>query len=467
MQESTKRGKDKAAKRAKEKARYQAKLEEERRAQEQAKERAKYTRGAGGWRDRRREKKAAAYEADPEGFLKRRKRNRIVAGVAAGVVVVVIALVAWLFYIGALAPYWAAARYNGMSYITEQEIEDYITSYRVQQGCTDDESWAEFLADSDLTPEDMRERVIKQLVTTNMIEVAAEEAGVELTDEEWEEYATNIKNNLAFGDDEIYEETIAQWGQTVEEFETSYRQLLLRERLFEAVVEMPEATEEQALSYIASYYTEATETKHIYYFTVEGLDDDDSGSLEKIQYVQTVLDEFIEMGVSVENFEYIVEAYADDDDLISRLGANGWDLDIDDYSTAYQEAVDYTDVGEVSDVFEDEEGYAFVYIDMSYTIPGSDEDYELSDLPETLQEYFLDCAAYVLWQNDCDDYLVSLYNDCGCIIYAMPDDVSYNVDMSAYVDDEDDADAEDSDDDSDDDEDSTDEDDADDSSDEE
>ena len=375
----------------------------------------------------------AALEPAADGIVAKPKRSkkRVILTVVIVLLVIVLVGMGWLFYTGALAPWYAAAKYDGMHYITEQEVEDYIDSYQVQQGYEDatDEQWAVYLAYYGLTPETLRQSVIQQLVTTEMIEKAAKEADVEITDEEWETYATNIKNNLAFGDDEVYEETIEAQGQTVEEFEASYRNMLLRQRLYEAVVEVPEATDEETLSYISSTYTEETTTKHIYYFTLEGLDED--GGYEDLQYMQEIWQDFQDEGMSAENFEIMVGSYSEDDDLIETGGAYGWDLDIDDYSDSFQEAVEYTEVGEVSEVFSDDEGYAFVYIDTSYTIEVYDEDdpYELADFPESLQAYFADCAAYELWDDDCNEYLLSLYTDSNCIIYAMPEDASYNVDM--------------------------------------
>lgn len=371
---------------------------------------------------------------------KKHKKKRIIIAIVVVILVVFLGVVGWMLYIGALAPGFAAAKYDGMHYITEKQVTDYIDSYKKQQGYEDctDEQWAVYLAYYGLTPETLRESTIQQLVTTELIEKEAKKNGVEITDEEWEEYATNIKNNLAFGDEEVYEETIEAQGQTVEEFEDSYRNMLLRQRLYEEVVEMPEATEEETMEYLEENYPDGTTTKHIYYFhyEVEDMGDEDSDDdseeeshLEDIQYVQTALNELVDMGLSTENFETIVSEYCNDEDLISRSGANGWDLDMDDYGDEYQEAVEETERGGVSDVFEEDDGYGFVYIDTTYDLPASDEDYSLDDMPDTLAEYFSDCEAYELWTDDCNEYLAQLYEDSGCIMYAMPENATYNVDM--------------------------------------
>lgn len=378
-------------------------------------------------------------EIDP----KKRRRRRIIAGIIGGLFVILIGVFIWLLVIGAIAPWYVAAKYNGMHYITESEVTEFVESYQVQQGYEDatDEDWAVYLAAYDLTPATLRASVIQQLVTSDMIEVEAKKNGVELTDEEWQTYRTNIIYNLAVGDEEVYQETIEAQGQSVEEYEDAYQKFILRDKLYQAVVPVPEPTDEEVVSYISENYTEKTKTKHIYYFCIPYEDDEDTdgdgelGTYEELQYMQEIQNELLDAGLSPENFETMVGWYSEDDDLIETGGAYGWDLDTEDDGSDYSNAVYDTKVGEVSSVFRDEEGFAFVYIDTSFTIQPYDADdpYELSDFPESLQGYFSDLAAEELWDVDCEEYLTNLYTSSGVIIYDMPADVPYNVDMDLAV----------------------------------
>lgn len=385
-------------------------------------------------RAQRRAERRAARKAELAADPKKRRRHtikRVLLAVACVIAIAAAIVVGFLFWKGALAPGFAAAKYDGMHYITEQEVEDYVASYRKQQGYEDssDEDWAIYLAAYSLTPETLRTSVIQQLVTTEMVEKAADENDVVYTDEEWAEARANIIYNLALNDEEVYQETIEAQGQSVEEYEEAYRNMLLRQKLYEAVVPVPEATDEETLTYIRTNYTEDTETKHIYYFSYPFSDDE--GTYEDLYETQTILDELVEDGVSVENFETMVGSNSEDDDLIETGGAYGWDLDIDDESSAFQEAVEYCEVGEVSSVIKEDDCYSFVYVDTSFTIPAYDasDPYELSDFPESLQAWFAACEAEVLWDDDCNEYLLSLYEDSNCIIYDMPENVDYNVDM--------------------------------------
>jgi len=126
-----------------------------------------------------------------------------------------------------------------------------------------------------------------------------------------------------------------------------------------------------------------------------------------------------------------VQLYCNDD-LKSRNGNDGWSLDISDRSEQYQAAVEQLKKGEVSPVFTDTNGYSFIWIDRTYTLPKADEkaSYDLDAMPKTLAEYFRDSVARQYWQLDCQVYLQRLLAESNTNIYAMPSDVQYNVEMN-------------------------------------
>lgn len=374
---------------------------------------------------------------DAETPKKRRPSKKVVIPC---VVVVVLALAAAIFagfWTGMFVPGDAAAKYNGLHYVTEQEVSDYIDSYKKQMGVedADDETWAQFLADCDLTPQTLRMYTIRQLIMTQLVRSKAAEVGVSVSDDELNEYVTNIKNNLGLGDDEIYKQTIEAQGQTVEEAEQGYEDLILEQKLFEQEVPTPTPADDEIKSYLKSAYPSGTTTKHVYYFTIDGLDDE--GEYEKFSKVQQIHKQLVKAGLSKKNFKAIVEQYSNNDDLVKRGGANGWDLDMDDYSENYQNAVSDLEKGGLSEVFTDSNGYSFVWIDTTYTLDkptdADDGGYKLKDIPDTLEEYFSDSAAHQLWQTDCQEYLQKLYDESDIEVYAMPSDASYNVDMSSVT----------------------------------
>lgn len=359
--------------------------------------------------------------------------------IIAAAVVVVAAVVVALAWRGVLAPPGAAAKYGAFNYISEQDVTAYIESYRTQQGYEEasDATWASFLASVDMTPESLREATVQQFVTEDLVEQVAAENGIEVSEEECEQTVSVLKESLAYGDDDIFEETLAEQGMTVEEFEDMMAFTLLEDAVLEEMVEVQEATDTETMYYLQTYYSSGTTTKHIYYFTLSlGEDDVDID----VQWdVTQIRQEFCDAGLTAENFTAIVEEYCDDDDLVARGGSNGYDIDISSYSESYQAYVETTDEGAVSDVYydEDENCYAFIFIDDTYTLPAFDEGYELDDLPEVLQEYFRSCMSAVIWEDDCNSYLLDLYESSGCQVFAMPSGLSYDVDMSLAETDED------------------------------
>lgn len=371
----------------------------------------------------------------------RRSRKRIVLAALIALLVVVAAVLGFMLYKGALAPASAAAKYDLLSYISEEEVTEYVETYRTQVGCADDdETWGQFLAAYGMTPELLRAATVRQLIIDDEVAKAAKKAGISVSSEELDSYVELMKGNLAFGDDTIWEQTLSNYGQTEEGLREAYTRTLLEEKLFEANVPVPEASRSDVLSYLESALPTGGSYKHIYYLTVEGLDE--GSSYEKLANVQKIRSMLLESGeVTAETFGAFVSAYCTDDELVARGGANGWSIDMADYSEAYQGAVTDTKVGEVSPVFKDTNGYSFVWIDTKYKLPdisaelGTDDfdgDAYLDDIPETLFQYFSDLAARELWADDCQDYLNELYEQSNPVVFGMPAGLSYAVDMTPY-----------------------------------
>lgn len=369
---------------------------------------------------------------------KKHSHRRIVLAAAVAVLVVLAAVFGFLTYRGVLAPASAAAKYDLFSYVSEDETTAYIENYKRQVGYSSatDEQWADYLANAGLTPASLRVSTIRQIIIDREVEKACKRLGLEADEAEVEQLVQNMKDSFAFGDDETWQGTLEMYGQTEEGLRDTYRLSLQRQALFQSEVPVPEPTDDELFVYLYSYYGAGIETKHIYYLTIEGLDED--GSYERLQNAQAIRKLLIEDGLNAENFSLYVGMYCTDSDLVSRGGANGWSLDMADYSSAYQAAVEDTEVGEVSPVFREENGYSFVWIDSSYTMPSLagespdevDQAAYLADIPETLLAYFRDCAAQGLWESDCQAYLSGLYDASKPVLFPMPAGVPYYVDMS-------------------------------------
>lgn len=106
-----------------------------------------------------------------------------------------------------------AATVNGKA-ITEKEVTEQIDVLRKQYGCTDDESWAMLLGQSGLTPEGMREQVIDYKAQIMLVNDAAREQGIEVTDAEIAQQVDQTREAMGYSDDASWEEFLASQGFT-------------------------------------------------------------------------------------------------------------------------------------------------------------------------------------------------------------------------------------------------------------
>ncbi len=393
-----------------------------------------------------------------QGEEKPKKRHlvrNIVIIVAIVVIIAVIALVA-AFATGVLSPVNAAAKY-GSEYLDEQDVTDYIMTYKKQMGYENasDEEWATFLAAYNLTPDRLRLSTIEELLMDKAIEQECEKQGITVSDDEVDAMINNLIDSTYFGDEETFKADLEASGQTEEGYRDVCYRTLLRQKLRQTV-ETPEPTEDEVRSYIEEYAAtcqadeaaeaETTEQaeeirqgdgsillRHSYCFSY--ITDGEPG-LSDYNTVEAVKQEFIGDGLSADNFMLVLGMYSNDEDAIASNGEMGWDAGTDEYSETYIRMLDATDVDSVSDTFTDGDAVCFIYVDKSYTLPYSQEKIEeldLSEMPESLYEYFSDCEAYELWYDASNDYLTELLASMNVVLYEMPADVPYNVDMSPYL----------------------------------
>ena len=371
--------------------------------------------------------------------LKKRSRRKKAIIISAIVVVLIIAAVVFfLFWRGALAPAGAAAKYDTLSYISEQDVTDYIETYKSNMGYGEasDEEWASYLDSCSLTPETLRSVTIKQLVVDQEAIKRAKSLRIDVSDDEVQASVDALKESIAFNDDDTWASTLELYGTTEDDVFYTYYLQMVKDRLCEQEVPMPTPTDDEVLEYTKNYCTvltsDETTTKHTYCFKIS---QDTDGTLTNSTIANEVHDALSEPGaLDVESFATAVSMYSDDDDLVAKTGANGWDADSTGYSETYLSYIEQTEVGEMSEIFNDEDGtYCFIYVDTSYTFPSDTEAIEaltLDEIPDSLLEYLRDSCAYAAWTDDCTTYIQSLVDDANLIIFGMPSGLPYDVDMS-------------------------------------
>lgn len=376
-------------------------------------------------------------EAD-ESEVKPKARGRVrrwVIGIVAVVAIAACGYAGYAIWVGDIAPSDAAAKYSGFNYLPENEVTDYIGVYREQMGLaqSSDEDWATFLAAYNLTPARLRYSTIRQLLTDKLVQMRADELGIQVTDSEIDATLDTLKGTMALGSDEVWQETLAARGQTEEGVRDVYRQAILKRQLLSQDVAMPEPSDEQVKEYMKTFdSTLASPTvKHTYCFKWTGVDE--NTGLDVITMVQNARNELVKNGLSEDAFAAVVEEYSNDEELKGKSGANGWNADTSAYSEEYLSRLEGLGEGEISDVFKDGDAYEFIWVNMTYDLP-TDSDaidsLDLSMMPSSLEQYLRDSEAYELWEDECDEYLSNMLENAGVVYYPMPADVPYNVDMS-------------------------------------
>ena len=347
-------------------------------------------------------------------------------------VAVVFGVVAGALCIMAQVPDDAAAKVNG-SYVYESDVAEWVEQYRTSYSLEDDADFADSLISSSITVSDFRIDAINELAMVVLIQQRASELGATASDEEAQELLEDAKEYYADGDEDTWAEVLENSGYTEEELLEQYKISILQDAVYEADVPQVEATEDELVTYMKAYLADSTQ-KHAYRILFTG--DDAAERAEACLAELEALEE--DGGLDLEAFGELAVEYSDDEDVAETLGEYAWSgSDMDDSA---KEAIEELEVGMFSDaVSVDDETVEVLYCDEEYAFPTYSDLVEVpDDVPDELMEEVEEAAADYVWQDDCEEYLVQMLAQAEITYYPLPSDASYNIDLSAYEDEEDD-----------------------------
>ena len=365
-----------------------------------------------------------------------KREKGLVAGIAAALVVAVaaVAVAVVLPTGGSDAPDGAAAKVND-SYIYEEDVAEWIEQYRITYSLEDDDDFLDALSEDDENAAMFRITVINQLALSLLINQTAEELGVTPSDEEAQEQIDALKQSLAFGDDDIWTETLESYGMTEEGLLAQYKTNLAEEAICEAVVEYRDPYDSELLSYIQSYLAGTTQ-KHAYYIVFEVNDD------ETVEACQAELEALEEAGeLTVDTFSDLAVEYSVETDVESTGGSYAWSGG--NMSDEAKEALEDVEVGSYSEATtvttSDDVEYVQIYFcDEEYTFAdASDMDELPDDVPDELMDEISEATAEAVYESNCNSYLAWLLASAEITYYPIPQDASYNVTAYTLTDDED------------------------------
>jgi len=144
------------------------------------------------------------------------------------------------------------------------------------------------------TPEfaELRSAIVRSLVEEAQFEIAAEELGIEVTEEDVDKRLEELKEQFFEGDEERYQEELEAQGLTEEQVRDQLRSRAVTEKLFEEITSKVEVTDEQVAAYYEENKTQfespaSREVRHILVKTKAKADDihaqlEDGGDFAKL-----------------------------------------------------------------------------------------------------------------------------------------------------------------------------------------
>ena len=321
-----------------------------------------------------------------------------------------------------------AATVNG-SPIYEEKITSQIEAIRAQYDMTEEEDWANYLIQIGETPADVREDVIDSYVHQELIKIYASELGVSVESAEVDECIDQMKSN--YNSDEAWAKALKEAGFSEEDYRESIETSLITQKVQEYFTENAKVSKKEKLesanSYV-SYYDGAKRSSHILF----GVDDtsDEKAMNEAREQAQAVLDQ---INAGTIDFAEAAKQYSTDEGSAKNGGDVGWDA-LNSFVSEYTTALDELGNGEVSGLVESQFGIHIIKCTEVFTAP--EKITKMDQLPEEFQTSVESMAKSNKANDDYSEWLEEMHEKADIVINEMPSDVSYNVDLSQYQEDE-------------------------------
>ena len=131
--------------------------------------------------------------------------------------------------------------------ITQEQVDRAIQFEREHNHLTNDKAWRDYLESADLTERDVRAAILKRLIDDQLIELVADDLDIEVTDAEVQAYVAPLENR--YPSRQSFLDALEASGYSEEEYLGSVRRSMLWDAVREAVVPVPEPTDEQVREY--------------------------------------------------------------------------------------------------------------------------------------------------------------------------------------------------------------------------
>ena len=316
-----------------------------------------------------------------------------------------------------------AATVNGME-IAEDDVTEYIENVRASVltyygSDNEDDAWGEYLAQYGYTPESLRETVIEnQFVQREIIRQGAESEGISIDSATIDSYVSDMR--AYYDSDEAWQSALSQLDMTEQEYRDSIELALMNQQLQEKVAPETEPTEEELVEEAnanLATWNGAKRSSHILF------------DAEDAETAQSVLDQ---INAGTLDFAEAAKEYSTDGSAQDG-GDVGWDK-LSSFVDEYQTALDELSVGQVSGLVKSQFGIHIIKCTDEFTAPESIT--STSEIPSE----FIDSIRSTIESSDSStayqEWLDAYRESADVVINEMPADVPYNIDMSAYTEEE-------------------------------
>lgn len=317
-----------------------------------------------------------------------------------------------------------AAKVDGAE-IYEKDVTDYVEGLRESYNLTDEEAWGTYLAQSNITPAQIRENVLEDFISRKLIEIHATDRGVSVDSSEVDDCVEQMKSN--YDTDEAWQNALKQVGITEEKYRHEVELQLLNRHLLESFATDEAPNEDSRLQYAqmyASAYDGAKRSSHILFAK-----DDEALAQEVLNKINAG-----EM-----SFEDAAKEYSQDSASAVSGGDIGWDKS-NRLVEEYQSALDVLQKDQMSGLVSSQYGIHIIKCTDVYAAPREADEtgaevVKITAADQLPAEWLDAIDASLKSQAQSDAYrqwVEGLRESADIVINDMPEDLPYNVDITKY-----------------------------------
>lgn len=142
--------------------------------------------------------------------------------------------------------------------IPESEVTEIVEQNRAAMGLEDKDQWGQWLVAMGMSVDDARESIISSMVEQELLDQAAENLGIEITDEQVDESYQETRDQ--FETDEEWQQALEMSGLTEETFREQCEMGLVQQAIadyaYENADDVEVVTDEQVLDTVKGYFAE-------------------------------------------------------------------------------------------------------------------------------------------------------------------------------------------------------------------